>query len=56
MYIFDDHHEEWQLNTQGFLCIEWAGDVGSSYIGAHDLENRGEDVLISQSFDMAILN
>lgn len=32
------------------------GDEGSGDIGAHDLQDRRLDVLVGESFDMAVVN
>ena len=54
-YIFDDHDKEGQFDAQSLVLIGRACDEGSGDVGAHDLEDRRLDILISQPFDVAVL-
>lgn len=36
--------------------IGGAGDVGGGDIAAHDLENRGLNILVGESFDVSIFD
>ena len=37
MYIFDDHDEEGQFDSEGLFLILWTGNEGGSHVGSHDL-------------------
>lgn len=46
MYVFDDHHQKWELDAQCFGLVDGTPDEGSCHIGAHDLKDRRLDILI----------
>lgn len=56
MYILDDHDEEREFNAEGLALVLWAGDEGSGYVGAHDLQDGRLDVLIGESLDVSVVN
>lgn len=56
MYVFYDHNEERQLDSQSLFFVGRTSDVSRGYIGSHDLQNRGLDVLIGQSFYVSVMN
>ena len=56
LYIFDDHDKEREFDAKGLLVIGGAGDVGGGDIAAHDLENRGLNILVGESFDVSIFD
>ena len=56
MYVFDDHHQEGQLDSQLLFGVGRTRDEVRRDIGAHNLEHRGLDVLISESFDVSVAN
>eukprot|EP00405_Crypthecodinium_cohnii_P062678 CAMPEP_0195008026 /NCGR_PEP_ID=MMETSP0326_2-20130528/8132_1 /TAXON_ID=2866 ORGANISM="Crypthecodinium cohnii, Strain Seligo" /NCGR_SAMPLE_ID=MMETSP0326_2 /ASSEMBLY_ACC=CAM_ASM_000348 /LENGTH=187 /DNA_ID=CAMNT_0040015671 /DNA_START=36 /DNA_END=595 /DNA_ORIENTATION=+ len=56
LQILDDHHQERELDAQSLLGVSWASDEGCANVGAHDLENTGLNVSISQPLNVAIAN
>ena len=55
-YIFNDHHEKRQFNSQSFLRVRRTLDKGRAHVGTHYFKNRGLDIRISYSFDVTISN
>ncbi len=43
-YIFDDHNEERQFNTEGLVSISRTSDVVSGDVSSHDFKNGTLDV------------
>lgn len=55
-YILDNHDEKGQLNPKRLGLVSRTGDESSGDIGAHNLKNRGLDILISEPLDVPILD
>ena len=53
-YVFDDHDEEGQLDGEGLLGVKRASDEVSANVRAHDLENRGGNIGVSDSLNMTV--
>jgi hypothetical protein len=54
--IFDNHDQEGQLDTEGLFLINWGRYESSTDIGTDDLQDRRIDVIVSQSFDISVLD
>lgn len=55
-YVFDDHDQEGQLDSESLFFICGAGDVSCGDIGAHDFQDRRLNVLIGETLDVAIVD
>lgn len=55
-YVLDDHDEEGKLDGKSLLGVHRAGDVVGADVGSHDLEDRGLNIGIRQSLDVAVAN
>ena len=55
-YVLDDHDEEGKLDGKSLLAVHGAGDVVGADVGSHDLEDRGLNISIRQSLDVAVAN
>ena len=55
-YVLNDHDEEGKLDGKSLLAVHGAGDVVGADVGSHDLEDRGLNVGIRQSLDVAVAN
>ena len=44
LQVLDDHDQEGQLDGEGLLRVDGAGDEVGRHIGAHNFENRGLNV------------
>ena len=53
-YVFDDQDEEGQLDGEGLLGVKRASDEVSANVRAHDLENRGGNIGVSDSLNMTV--
>ena len=53
-YVLDDHDEEGKLDGKSLLGLDWASDEVGGDVGAHDFENGGLNVGISQSLDVTV--
>jgi hypothetical protein len=53
-YVLDDHDEEGQLDGEGLLGVKRASDEVSANVRAHDLENRGGNIGVSDSLNMTV--
>lgn len=56
LQIFDDHHEEGQLDAQGLLGIGRTHDVTRRDIRSHYLQHGALDVLVGYPLDVSILH
>ena len=56
MYILDDHDKEGQFNAECLSFILGTGDKGGCHVCAHDLENWALDILVSDAFDVSVVN
>lgn len=54
LQVLDDHHQERKFDGKGLLWVKWGVDVVGGDIGAHDLENGGLNIWISDSFDVTV--
>lgn len=54
LQIFDDHHQERQLDAERLLRIGRTGDVRSAHVGSDDLQHQRLDVLVRNPFDVPI--
>ena len=54
LQIFDDHDQKWQLDAQSLGGVSWTGDVGRADVAAHNLQDAGLDVAVSDPLDVAI--
>lgn len=54
LQIFDDHHQERQLDAERLLRIGRTSDVRSAYVGSDDLQHQRLDVLVRNPFDVPI--
>jgi len=52
--IFDDHHEEWQLDAEGLVRISGARDEAGVHVAADELEDAGLDILVGEALDVAV--
>ena len=52
--VFNDHDQEGQLDTQRLGRVSWTRDVGCAHVAAHDFQNTGLDVTISDTLDMSV--
>ena len=39
LQVLDNHDQEWKLDGQGLLWVQWSIDVVGGYISSHDLKN-----------------
>ncbi len=53
-YVLYDHDQEGQLDTEGLVRISRASDVIGWDVSTHNLKNRGLDIGVGDSFDVAI--
>ena len=53
-YVLDDHDEEGKLDGKSLLGLDWASDEVGGDVSAHDFENGGLNVGISQSLDVTV--
>ena len=53
-YVFDNHNQEWQLDPQGLVLVSGAGDEVCAHVRPHDLQHTRLDVLVGDTFDVAI--
>lgn len=56
LQVLDDHDQEWELDGKSLLGVNWAGDEVGGDVGAHDLENGGLNIWVSNSLDVAVSN
>jgi len=56
LQVFDDHHQERQLDAQGLGRVSWTGDVCRADVAAHNLQDAGLDIAVCDTFDVAIAN
>eukprot|EP00306_Pavlova_sp_CCMP459_P004377 CAMPEP_0185165888 /NCGR_PEP_ID=MMETSP1139-20130426/11606_1 /TAXON_ID=298111 /ORGANISM="Pavlova sp., Strain CCMP459" /LENGTH=264 /DNA_ID=CAMNT_0027731309 /DNA_START=764 /DNA_END=1556 /DNA_ORIENTATION=- len=54
LQVFDDHHEEGELDAQGILAVDGAGDEGGGDVCAHDLKHRRANVIVRDALDVPI--
>ena len=54
LQVLDDHDQERKLDGKGLLWVQWGVNVVGGYIGAHDLENGGLNIWISDSLDVTV--
>lgn len=52
--ILEDHHQEGKLDTQRLAGVGRAGYEGRGHVRAHDLENRGLNVLVRDTLDVPV--
>ena len=53
-YVLNDHDQEGELDSEGLLGVNGAGDVVGADVGAHDFENGRLNIGISDTLDVAI--
>ena len=56
LHVFDDHHKERQLDSQGDLRVSRTGNVCSADIGSHDFQHQRLDVVIRYPLDVSVSN
>lgn len=56
LQVLDNHDQEWKLDGEGLLWVNWAGDEVGGDVGAHDLENGGLNIWIGDSLDVTVSN
>jgi len=56
LQVFDDHHQERQLDAQGLGRVSWTGDVCRADVAAHNLQDAGLDIAVCDTFDVTIAN
>ena len=54
LQVLDDHNQEGKLDGEGLLGVDGAGNEVSRNVGAHDFEDRGLNIGIGDSLDVAI--
>jgi len=54
LQVLDDHHEEGKLDGEGLLGVDGAGNEVGRDVGAHDFEDRGLNVGVGDSLDVAV--
>lgn len=52
--ILDDHDQEWQLDAKSLGRVSWTSDVGRANVAAHNLQDAGLDVAISDALNVTI--
>ena len=53
-YVLDDHDEEGQLNSESLLGVQGASDEVCANVRAHDLEDRGGNIGVSDSLNVTV--
>ena len=53
-YVLNDHDQEGELDGEGLLGVNGAGDVVGADVGAHDFENGRLNIGIGDTLDVAI--
>jgi hypothetical protein len=53
-YVLNDHDQEGELDGEGLLGVNGAGDVVGAHVGAHDFEHGRLNIGISDTLDVAI--
>ena len=54
LQVLDNHDQEWKLDGQGLLWVQWSIDVVGGYISSHDLKNWWLNIWISNSLDVTV--
>lgn len=54
--VFNDHHQEWQLDAKCFLWVGGTSYVRGANISPHDLEHKALDVVVRNPLNMSITN
>ncbi len=52
--VLDNHDEERQLDAQHLLGVGRAGHIGGTNVRSHDLQDRGLDIRIGNTLDVAV--
>ena len=56
LHVLDDHDQEGQLDSQSFVWVSRAADVGGGDVCAGNLEDSGLYVRVCDSLDVTIVN
>jgi hypothetical protein len=56
LQVFDNHHQERELDAQRLLGVCRTCDVVRAHVGSHDFKDRGLNVLVRDSLDVTISN
>ena len=54
LQVLNDHDQEWKLDCQGLLWVQWSVDVVCGYICSHDLKNWGLNIWIRDSLNVTV--
>ncbi len=55
-HVLDDHDEEGEFDSEGFLGVGGTGDVGRAHVGPNDFQDEGLNVIVSDPLDVSISN
>lgn len=53
-YVLNNHDQERKLDGERLVGVDGARDEVGAHVGAHDLKDRGLDIRVSQSLDVAV--
>ena len=54
LQVLDNHNQEWKLDGQCLLWVQWGIDVVCGYISSHDFKNWRLNIWICDSLDVTV--